>query len=130
MKNGFVVAVVCAAISVSGVAIAKTPRAATPVTLTLSGEGRWSVSCTLEVGNGLINREEFKSGRAAPTVFRSENLKHGSCDYKVGPDKALTVAVDGDAWACPLGSVADAKCEQVFAPGATGSLRLMRRGER
>ncbi len=130
MKGKFVMAVACAAIAVSGTSFAKAPRSASPITLTLSGEGRWTVSCTLEVGNGLIDRQEFKNGRSAPTVFQSDNLKHGSCDYKVGPDKGLTVAVEGDAWACPLSAAADAKCEQTLAPGATGSLRLTRRGER
>lgn len=129
MKGQFFIAAACVVIAASGTASAKSTAAA-PIVLTLAGEGRWSVSCTLEVGNGLINREEFKSGRAAPTVFQSANLKHGSCDYKVGPDKALTVTIEGDGWACPLNSAADAKCEQVFAPGASGSLRLMRRGER
>lgn len=130
MKTKFVTAAVCAAMAASGTSFAKEPRTASPMTLTLTGEGRWTVRCTLEVGNGLIDRKEFKNGRPAPTVFQSDNLKHGSCDYKVGPDKGLTVAVEGAAWACPLNSAADAKCEQTLAPGATGAFRLIRRGER
>lgn len=130
MKGNIVVVAACVAISVSGMAAAKAPKEATPMKLTLSGEGRWSVSCTLEVGNGIIDREEFRGGKAGPVEFSSTNLRHGSCDYRAAADKPLTVTVEGAAWMCPLNAPANAKCEQAFAPGASGSIRLTRRGER
>lgn len=130
MKGKIVVVAACVAIAASGMAVAKAPKEATPMKLTLSGEGRWSVSCTLEVGNGLIDREEFRGGKARPVEFSSANLRHGSCDYRAAADKSLTIAVEGDAWTCPLNVSVNAKCEQAFAPGTSGSIRLTRRGER
>lgn len=130
MKGKIMVVTACAAIAASGMAVAKAPRDATPMKLTLAGEGRWSVSCTFEVGNGNIDREEFRGGKARPVEFSIANLNHGSCDYRSAADKPLTITVEGDGWMCPLNTPANARCEQAMSPGASGSIRLTRRGAR
>lgn len=130
MKKLSTAAALCASMFLSGLAVAKTSTAVTPMKLTLSGDGRWSVRCTFEVGNGLIDRQEFRGGKAAPVVFTSPNFKHGSCDYKAASDKSLTISVEGNALACPFSSPADAKCEQALTPGAAGSFRVTPRGEK
>lgn len=127
MKGIFVTAAACGAIAISGLAVAKAPPSPTAMKLTLAGEDRWSVRCTLDVGNGLINREEFKGGKSTPVVFSTPKLNFGTCDYKAAPDKPLTITIEGDAWACPLTAPTNEKCEQQIAPGASGSLRLTQR---
>lgn len=121
MKGLFAAAAVCALIGVSGLAIAKSPTAA-PMKMTISGEGNWTVRCTFEVGNGIIDSEDFRGGKAGSTVFSRSNLDHGTCDYRTAPGKPLTVLVEG--WPCPLNASDVTKCEQAFAMGSAGSFRF------
>jgi hypothetical protein len=121
MKGLLVAVTVFALIGASEVTMAKSPNAA-PMKMTITGEGRWSVRCTLEVGNGNIDREEFSGGKAGPVAFTRANLDHGSCDYKTAAGKPLSIAIEG--WPCPLSAPDATKCEQAFAVGSAGSFRF------
>lgn len=126
MKGLFVAATVCALIGVSGLASAKAPTAP-PMKMTITGEGRWTVHCTFEVGNGNIDSEDFRGGKAGPIAFSRANLNHGSCDYAAAPGKPLTVAIEG--WPCPLNVPDATKCDQTFAVGSAGSFRFASRAK-
>ncbi len=128
MKGLLFTAMACAAVAVSGSSAAKSPAAA-PMKLTLSGEGKWAVQCMFEAGNGNIDRESFKGGKAGPVAFSIAKLQSGDCTYKIASDHPMTIAMDGDQWSCPFNVPVNAKCEQTFAPAASGSFRIIRRSE-
>ncbi|WP_423140828.1 hypothetical protein ACOYW6_08125 [Parablastomonas sp. CN1-191] len=102
-------------------------KAASPVELTLSGEGR--VECRFEDARGNIDNRVFKPVQAKPASYASDRLDHASCEYHASLGQQLTIAIVGEAWKCPLRSTAEAKCEQVVAPSSAGSFRLARLGQ-
>lgn len=120
MKGTMTTIAVCALIAMPTASIAK--PAAAPMKMIATGEGQWSVHCTLETRNGNIDREDLRGGKTGTASFTIRDLDHGSCDYSAAPGKPLVIAVEG--LPCPLNSADATKCEQTLAAGAAGTIRL------
>lgn len=101
-------------------------RPASPIEMTVAGEGKWSISCTLERPNGIIDREKLKPDNTGRAVLKRDSLGHGSCEYRLR-DKPITVSVSGDSWACPFQVAAAGDCRATLAAGTAGTMQLRKR---
>jgi hypothetical protein len=121
MKSYQLAAVACALICTNGIAAAKSVVSSAPFKLTGSGEGRWAVKCELESGNGLIDHRDLHPDKSGQASLASDKFKRVSCDYRAATDKPLTLAIEGDGWACPLRATTSGKCEQAITPGVSAN---------
>lgn len=119
MKSYQVAALALALVNGNGVAIAKSVPS--PFKLSATGEGRWTVRCDVESGNGLVDHRELHPDKAGQASFAGDKFNRVGCEYRAASDKPVTITVEGDAWGCPLPATTPGKCEQTVAPGGSGS---------